>query len=68
VRRFDDEYLEVARRDRDEWKSQYILKEVARDPAEFAERCHYHQHSPEFHCAKGKVCSVDDPQRQEDVE
>lgn len=58
MRRFHNEYLEVARRDGDEWKSQYIFKNVARDPAEFAERCHYHQHSPESHFAKGRICSL----------
>jgi N-hydroxyarylamine O-acetyltransferase len=61
MRRFDNQYLEVARRDGDGWKSQYIFTNVPRDPAEFAARCHYHQHSPQSHFAKGRICSVMTP-------
>jgi N-hydroxyarylamine O-acetyltransferase len=58
IRRFDDDDLEVAQRDGDEWKSQYIFKDMARDPSEFAEMCDYQQSSPDSHFTKGKVCSL----------
>ncbi len=58
IRRFDDEYLEVAKKDGGEWKSQYIFKDIARDLSEFAEMCDFQQYSPESHFMKGKVCSI----------
>lgn len=58
TRQFDNDYLEVAKRDGNEWKSQYIFKDVARDLADFAERCDYHQYSPDSHFTKGRVCSL----------
>ena len=58
TRQFDDDYLEVAKRDGDEWKSQYIFKDIARDPLEFAEMCDYQQYSPDSYFTKGKVCSL----------
>lgn len=58
VRRFDDQYFEAAKRDGDEWKSEYIFKNVARDLAEFAEMCDFQQYSPESHFTKGKLCSI----------
>lgn len=58
IRQFDDEYLEVTKRDGNEWKSQYIFKDVARELSEFAEMCDFQQYSPESHFTKGKVCSI----------
>lgn len=58
ITRFDAEYLEVAKRDGDAWKSQYIFKDTARDLSEFADRCDFQQYSPESHFTKGKVCSL----------
>lgn len=58
IRQFDDEYLEVAKRDSNTWKSQYIFKDVARDLSEFTEMCDFQQYSPESHFTKGKVCSI----------
>ena len=58
IRRFDDEYLEVAKKDGGEWKSQYIFKDIVRDLSEFKEMCNFQQNSPESHFTKGKVCSV----------
>lgn len=58
IRRFDDEYLEVAKRDGDGWKSQYIFKDIARDLSEFAEMCDFQQYSPASHFTKGKLCSL----------
>ena len=58
IRQFDDDYREVAKRHGDGWKSQYIFKDMARDPAEFAAMCDYQQYSPDSHFTKGKVCSL----------
>ena len=58
LRRFDEEYLEVAKKDGDGWKSQYIFKDIARELSEFAEMCDFQQYSPESHFTKGKVCSL----------
>ena len=58
IRRFDEEYLEVAKRDGGEWKSEYIFKDVPRELSEFAEMCDFQQYSPESHFTKGKLCSI----------
>lgn len=58
IRRFDDEYLEVAKEDGDAWTSEYIFKDIARDLSEFAEMCDFQQYSPESHFTKGKLCSL----------
>ena len=58
IRRFDDEYLEVTKRDGETWKCEYIFKDVPRDLSEFAEMCDFQQYSPESHFTKGKLCSV----------
>jgi N-hydroxyarylamine O-acetyltransferase len=58
IRQFDKEYLEVAKRDGDGWKSEYIFKDVARDLSEFAGMCDYQQYSPDSHFAKGRICSL----------
>ena len=58
IRRFDEDYLEVAKQDGDDWKSQYIFKNIARDLSEFVEMCDFQQYSPESHFTKAKVCSL----------
>lgn len=58
IRPYDGDYLEAAKRDGEDWKSQYIFKDVARDLTEFAEMCDFQQYSPESHFTKGKVCSL----------
>ena len=58
VKRFDDGYLEVAKRDGENWQSEYIFKPFGRDLSEFAEMCRFHQTSPESHFTQGKVCSL----------
>ncbi len=58
IRRFEDEYLEVAKRDGDEWRSEYIFKDVPRELNEFAEMCDFQQYSADSHFTKGKVCSI----------
>ncbi|MGD9563511.1 MAG: arylamine N-acetyltransferase [Pyrinomonadaceae bacterium] len=58
IRRFDDDYFEVAKRDGDEWKSEYIFRDIPRELSEFTEMCDFQQYSPESHFKKGKVCSI----------
>lgn len=58
IKKHTDEYFEVAKKDGDEWKSEYIFKDLARDLAEFTEMCNFHQTSPESHFTQGKVCSL----------
>ncbi len=58
IRRFDDEYLEVAKQENGVWKSLYIFKDIARDLSEFKEMCDFQQYSPESHFTRGKVCSI----------
>lgn len=58
IRRFGSDCLEVAKRDGDEWKSQYIFKDIARDLSELSQMCDFQQYSPESHFTKGKVCSL----------
>lgn len=58
IRRFDDEYLEVAKRDGDIWKGEYIFKDIARNLTEFTEMCDFQQYSPKSHFSKGKLCSI----------
>lgn len=58
IRRFNDEYFEVAKRDGDGWKSEYIFKDVPRELSEFTEMCDFQQYSPESHFTKGKLISI----------
>lgn len=58
IRKFDDDYFEVVKKDGDNWKSEYIFKDLERDLAEFSEMCNFHQTSPESHFTRGKVCSL----------
>ncbi|MGI9054179.1 MAG: arylamine N-acetyltransferase family protein, partial [Pyrinomonadaceae bacterium] len=58
IRKHDDEYFEVVKKDGDEWKSEYIFKNMNRDLSEFAGMCQFHQTSLESHFTRGKVCSL----------
>lgn len=58
IRKFDEEYLEVAKKDADGWKSEFIFKDVPHDLSAFAEMCDFQQYAPESHFRKGKVCSI----------
>jgi len=58
IRKFDDEYFEVVKKDGDSWQSEYIFTILKRDLAEFAGMCQFHQTSPESHFTRGKVCSL----------
>lgn len=58
IKRSDDGYLEVVKKDGKKGQSEYIFQPFGRDLSEFAEMCNFHQTSPESHFTKGKVCSV----------
>ncbi|CAN5131891.1 arylamine N-acetyltransferase [soil metagenome] len=58
IRRYDDDYLEVAKHVGDEWKSQYIFSTRARELSEFIEMCDFQQYSPDSHFTHGKICSI----------
>lgn len=58
IRKFDENYFEVAKKDAAEWKGEYIFMTLERDLSEFAEMCHFHQTSPDSHFTRGKVCSL----------
>lgn len=58
IRKFDDEYVEVARQEGSDWRSEYIFKDAAHDLSEFAEMCDFQQYAPDSHFRKGKLCSI----------
>lgn len=58
IRKFDENYFEVIKNDGENWNSEYIFKDLARDLAEFTEMCNFHQTSPDSHFTKGKLCSM----------
>jgi N-hydroxyarylamine O-acetyltransferase len=58
IRKFDENYFEVVKKDAGVWKSEYIFTILERDLNEFTEMCFYQQSSPESHFTKGKVCSL----------
>jgi N-hydroxyarylamine O-acetyltransferase len=58
IRPYRDDYFEVAKKDDDGWRSEYIFKPLGRDLSEFAARCEYQQTSPESHFMKNKICSL----------
>ena len=58
IRKFDEDYFEVAKKDSDMWQSEYIFKNLHRDLREFSEMCNFHQISPESHFTRGKICSL----------
>jgi len=58
IRKFDESYFEVLKKDAEAWKSEYIFTPSERDLSEFAGMCRFHQTSPESHFTRGKVCSL----------
>lgn len=58
IRKFDNEYFEVVKKEGETWQSEYIFKDLARDLSEFTEMCNFHQTSPESHFTRGKLCSI----------
>jgi N-hydroxyarylamine O-acetyltransferase len=58
MKRFEDGYLEVAKKEDETWRSEYIFKPLGHDLSEFADACVYQQTSPESHFTKNKICSL----------
>ncbi|HQU85700.1 MAG TPA: arylamine N-acetyltransferase [Pyrinomonadaceae bacterium] len=58
IKNHDDEYFEVVKKHGENWQSEYIFKDLARDLSEFAEMCNFHQTSPASHFTRGKLCSL----------
>lgn len=58
IRKFDENYFEVVKKDGDAWKSEYVFTDLPRELDEFSEMCRYQQTSPESHFTKGKICSL----------
>jgi len=50
--------FEVEKKDGDGWKPECLFGRNAHALSEFAGMCEFHQHSPESHFTKGKVCSI----------
>lgn len=57
IKKFDDEYYEVLKKDGQNWNGEYIFKLISRDLSEFTGMCNFHQ-TNESHFSKGKVCSM----------
>lgn len=58
IRKREDGYHEVLKREDGVWNSEYIFRDVERHLDEFAEMCDFQQYSPESHFTKGKLCSI----------
>jgi len=58
VRRSDDGYFEVSKKNGDVWVPQYIFTPFGRELSEFTEMCNFQQYSADSHFTKGKVCSL----------
>ena len=58
IRKREDGYLEVMKREDGIWRSEYIFQDIARELPEFAEMCDFQQFSPDSHFTKGKLCSI----------
>lgn len=58
IRKFNDEYIEVAKLVGESFRSEYIFMNTARELSEFTEMCDFQQHSPESHFVEGKLCSI----------
>lgn len=58
IRKFDNEYYEVVKKDGESWQSEYIFKDISRKLSEFTEMCNFHQTSPDSHFTRGKLCSI----------
>ena len=58
IRKREDGYLEVLKREDGQWRSEYMFMDVARDLAEFSDMCDFQQYAPDSHFRKGKLCSI----------
>ena len=58
IRKFDDEYLEVAKFVKGNWRSEYLFKDIERELSEFSAMCDFQQYSPDSHFRTGKLWSI----------
>jgi N-hydroxyarylamine O-acetyltransferase len=58
----DDHFTLQERQDDDSWQAQYQFNLQAYQYADYAERCHYHQSSPESHFKQRRVCTRATPE------
>ncbi len=58
IRKHDEDYFEVAKKNGEKWRGEYIFKNLERDLAEFEEMCDFHQTSPASHFTRRKICSL----------
>ena len=58
IKRFDEEYFEVTKKNEESFISQYIFTLCERRLSEFEDMCLFHQTSPDSHFTQNKVCSL----------
>jgi N-hydroxyarylamine O-acetyltransferase len=58
IRKFDENYFEVVKKETDGWRSECIFTTLPRELKEFSEMCGYQQTSPESNFTKRKICSL----------
>ncbi|MDQ3180852.1 MAG: arylamine N-acetyltransferase [Acidobacteriota bacterium] len=58
IRKFDEKYFEVAKKNEESFISQYIFTLQERSLSEFGDMCLFHQTSPDSHFTQNKVCSL----------
>jgi N-hydroxyarylamine O-acetyltransferase len=58
IRKYDDRYFIVEKKNESGWKSEDIFTTTARNLAEYSAMCNFHQTSPESHFMKNKICSL----------
>ena len=58
IRKYDEKYFEVVKKDGENWEGEYIFSNVKRDLSEFAEMCNFHQTSSESNFTRQKICSL----------
>jgi N-hydroxyarylamine O-acetyltransferase len=58
IRRGDDGYFVVAKKDGDNWRDEYMFQPLGRHLSEFADRCNFQQYSSDSHFTKGKLISI----------
>jgi len=58
IKKFDENYFEVLKKDGKDWKSECIFTTSTRDLSEFSDMCHFQQTSPESNFTRKKICSL----------
>ncbi len=58
IKRFDEKYFEVAKKNEESFISQYIFTPRERNLSEFEDMCLFHQTSSDSHFTQNKVCSL----------